>query len=76
MVNAGNIFITARKRKELGALREDFMAMASRALLGLSKAGAFSSLQRDSDFRVLCADHDEGPEEGFRRLELLSKSGT
>jgi hypothetical protein len=61
-----------RKFKAMQELRESFMEMTSRALLRIECSDAISALRRDTDFRTLCTDHDEGPSEGFSRMQRIA----
>jgi len=63
------LFMSSRN-EAMAALLEPFMQMASRALLRVASGLPDSELGRDPDFRVLCMDHDESPEVGFRRLAI------
>jgi hypothetical protein len=70
--NALNILLSNREQQRFEALNADFMRMACRALLRVSASDAMAILNKTSDFRVLCTDHDEGPDEGFERLSAVA----
>jgi hypothetical protein len=68
MSNALNILLNNRKYQRFETFKAEFMAMACRALLRVAGSDAMTTLKKASSFRVLCTDHDEGPEDGFERL--------
>jgi Domain of unknown function (DUF4303) len=70
--NALNILLNNREYQRFEALKAEFMTMACRALLRVSASDAMATLKKTSDFRVLCTDHDEGPEDGFERLSVVA----
>lgn len=71
ITNATNLLVCNRKWPELAATKEAFMQMASRALMRLKSTRPTLALERASGFAVLCAEHNEGPDEGFRRMSSL-----
>jgi len=73
--NALNMLGMNRKAKAMQELRESFMEMACRALHRVGSSRSITMLRRDSDFRTLCADHDEGPEDGFTRMARIAGRG-
>jgi hypothetical protein len=71
VANATNIFLNSRNESALRQLQESFMSMAARALIRVGAMGAVASLGKDGEFRLLCTDESESPEEGFARLARL-----
>jgi hypothetical protein len=70
--NSTNIFVNNRKWPEMDAAKEDFMKMTSRVALRLRASSSVNSLARAANFSTLCAEHDEGPDHGFDRMNSLS----
>jgi hypothetical protein len=66
----------SRKHEAMQQIRESFMQMASRALHRVERSRAIEAFKRDSDFRTLCADHDERPEAGFARMRSVSQTAS
>jgi len=75
VTNATNTYLNSRNASAHRRLREDFIAMASRAVLRLAHDEGVVSLRKDPAFRVLCTDRAEGPDEGFARLARMAESG-
>jgi hypothetical protein len=69
--NSTNILVNSRKWPEFTAAKEEFMRMATRALIRLKKSRSTTELERARGFSVLCAEHNEGPEEGFKRMSSV-----
>jgi hypothetical protein len=65
------MLVTNNRPEAMTSLQEAFMRMAAKALVRVASGTAVDALRRDVDFRVLCMDHDESPEAGFRRLASL-----
>lgn len=53
---------------------DQFLEMCCRVAIRLESGDAFKVLKTTSDFRVLCADHDESIEDGERRLQAVRES--
>lgn len=67
--NAANVLLNNSKSHTLPALYEAFLDMATRALLRVARSEAVGRLRKESGFRLLAMDHDEGPEAGFGRFQ-------
>lgn len=61
----------AAHENESEEFREEFMAMACRAMLRVESQGGFGPLKRTSDFKTYVADHDESEEDSWSRLETI-----
>jgi Domain of unknown function (DUF4303) len=72
--NALNLLLNNLKHEHFEALKSEFMVMACRALLRVAGSDAMATLKKATGFRVLCTDHDEGPEDGFKRLSAVAVS--
>ncbi len=55
-------------------IEDQFLNFCCRVAVRLETENAFCPLNTTPDFRVLCADHDELPEESERRLQSVRNS--
>jgi hypothetical protein len=72
ITNATNVFVNNRKWPEMEAAKEEFMRMASRVALRLRTSSSGNRLAKTGKFSTLCAEHNEGPDAGFDRMNSLS----
>lgn len=51
--------------------QERFLLMLCGVLIDLESSGGFDVMDRDADFRLCCADHDEAVEDGEIRMDRV-----